>query len=180
MVNNYDEFYKLLTKKIKKYGYGWKLHITQKKNIILCDERLLIIPQHKNLLKPNGLWTSVLYKSNKKDLSWIEWLQTEIPDKIVPNNTKYFIIKYNYENILRIHSAKELKQFPNKYGYYSNISKYILIDWRSVAKEYKGIDISPVQKKLLHDKNFIWYSSWDCSSQCIWDFSAIKECLEIS
>lgn len=98
-----------------------------------------------------------------------------MPSKINPNITKYYIIKYNKKDVLHLSTIDDINNFCKKYKI-NNMT----INWQNVAKDYKGIDISPYNKKLTLDKKYLWYNTWDCSSQCIWDFSAIKECKEIN
>jgi len=48
----------------------------------------------------------------------------------------------------------------------------LVVDWKKVAKEYDGIDIRYNDKA---DDLMYWYSTWDCSSGCIWHKRAVKD-----
>lgn len=78
--------------------------------------------------------------------------------------------------MLLIESKEQLEAFQETYatkefGYY--------IDWQKVAEHYSGIEI----RNFLAIKNPAkgwyfspsWFSKFDCSSGCVWDFSIIKE-----
>ena len=127
-------------------------------------------------MKPNGLWLSGLYKSKSKDRYWIDFILNEgLNNWYDPNKTRYFIIKYDKKNVLHLSTIKDIEEFSKKYYRKGN-----MIDWEQVAKDYKGIDISPYKKSLRFNKKYLWYYPWDCSSQCIWDFTIIKDCIEIN
>ena len=74
--------------------------------------------------KPNGVW----FSCNKE---WKEFSEKEY--------------RYQYEAILdksaliTLSTYKEIKEFTDHYGV--PYDKWILIDWRKVAKEYSGIYI---------------------------------------
>ncbi len=55
------------------------------------------------------------------------------------------------------------------------LSKYLInsINWKKVQDDgYYGIDISPYQWTCR--LKYMWYNTWDCASQAIWDFRAIS------
>lgn len=177
--NPYNIFYKSLTKKIQKMSNKWQLHLYK------IDEKKMTPFEFKDKfskkpvkqfisMKPIGLYTSGLYKSNKDNIFWTNFLGSEMPEWLNPLNLKYFILKFDNKDILQINNDDDLQKFREKYEVKED--KYFYINWKEVAKSYKGINIKPFQHK---HRNILWYSSFDCSSQCIWDASAIKDIKEL-
>lgn len=88
---------------------------------------------------PKGIWLSC-------GLSWQKFIGNE-PSRWSLASYIYEIIPN--ENILKISSVKELKQFIDKYQK-DDIKIYDVIDWKQVKKDYDGLIVCP----YLGDK--IW------------------------
>lgn len=124
--------------------------------------------------KPYGLW----YQINN---SWIDWCQGNWPNRVGKNNFK---ISLDLKNILILDTAKKLKDFNDKYKtIVFTMPEYNLefnvIDWNSVKKDYKGIEIRNYHKIknkgfAFFSISFVWFLGWDVDSGCIWDLTAIK------
>jgi hypothetical protein len=112
--------------------------------------------------KPRGLWYGV-----EGDDDWLHWCKGEMPEWIKPYN---FLIEIDYSKMLVISTTSELKAFTEEYRVSKDL--YTSINWPTVTKRYKGIEISPYQWscRLAID----WYYGWDCASGCIWNRRAIK------
>ena len=122
--------------------------------------------------KPKGLWYS-----HKNE--WVEWVRSEMPDW---EKEHLHLISLDYTDIIRLKSHEDILKFSDIYAkpistYKDIINKenklnYSTIDWYSVAKKYKGIEIIPYIYSARYD--VMWYYGWDVASGCIWDSTAIK------
>jgi hypothetical protein len=122
--------------------------------------------QDNEWFKPNGLWLS----DENDDWGWSAWCKNN--DFLAGKHKTEFEVDLN--NVLHLKNNKEVnifeKAYPLKGGLHKILSSFT-IDWVAVAKDYKGILITP------YNKNFnlgIWHSSWDVSSGCFWDVSCLK------
>lgn len=120
--------------------------------------------------KPKGLWYGI-------GTAWIDWVRTEMPDWESDN---VFLIDIDTTKIKVLSTLDEIIAFNKEYGvvdanssfkntFFSNRD----IDWRKVASEYSGFEISPYIWKARN--LFMWYSTFDIASGCIWDGSIIKQ-----
>ena len=48
-----------------------------------------------------------------------------------------------------------------------------IINWKEVAKDYGGIEISPHLPKVIGDIDYLWYWTFDVASGCIWNIESI-------
>ena len=114
--------------------------------------------------KPRGIWFQV-------DNSWRDWCSNEMPEWLSKYKYEYEL-KIDYTDILVISNMLELKAFTTLYKQSNEI--FESIDWKTVAKKYKGISIPTYLHSCRMDRRFFWYYPWDIASGCIWDVSAIK------
>lgn len=115
--------------------------------------------QNSDGAKPKGLWYGI-------GSSWIDWVRSEMPD---------WESNYLYEVTLhedRILKMSEIDELNNFYSKYKNLNKGG-INWKEVAKEYSGIEISPYVRGAGYKHN--WYYWWDVASGCIWSKNAIAK-----
>ena len=127
--------------------------------------------QSKPSVKPSGFWYSCYS-------SWYNWVNIEMPHllykyihKININKNVLTNIRYkNKEKILVINNIKDFDLFNKKYGYIDKNNLYELIQWAKVEKDYGGIEICPY---LTERSNYLWYSSFDVASGCIWNIKSI-------
>lgn len=141
------------------------LHFTDKKRLDFKRQYTQI--EHE--LKPSGLWYSL-------GDSWEQYLyskQEEPPEHI-------FKIELDYSEVLILSTIDEVKRFNKIFAkpLYEG-SDLKLIPWELVKLNYKGIEIRNYKKlknssDILLDLSFVWFSSWDVSSGCVWDLSAVK------
>ena len=79
-------------------------------------------------------------------------------------------LNIDYSNVLKINTQKKFQDFHDTYSIKRKFGP--AIDWKRVAKEYKGIEIIPYFREFRN--TYLWYNMWDLASGCIWDLSAIK------
>ena len=184
--DNHIKFYKKLTSKIKKMNNGdgkkWYLHIYIHNYRLTPIEfkKQKIVDDQETGDKPEGLWTSGLYKDNLTNRTWANWVEND-RNFGNPLSSEFYIVKIDESKILHISTLKQLNEFTKYYLYKHqnrfrsrNYTPYI--QWDKVAENYDGIDISPYRFNALRsDANYdkMWYRGWDVSSQCIWNSRAI-------
>jgi hypothetical protein len=83
------------------------------------------------------------------------------------------IVKGDKSQILQITTLKEFEAFDRKYRTIDQFGR-MGIDWIRVAQKYNGINITPYREEYGMKRDH-WYNGWDCSSQVIWNPTAIKE-----
>lgn len=113
----------------------------------------------KKEYKPNGLWFDV-------DASWLEFCQEEWSTNL-PRVKFAYEVEFPEAEILHIQGELELERFTREYStkFLKVGKRFYPINWPEVAKDYKGILISP----------YVWAAyGWDIESGCIWDTSILK------
>lgn len=116
-------------------------------------------PNQKVDHKPRGLWYAI-------GSSWIDWVRNEMPEWETDN---VFSIEIDESKIKKITNSQEIMEFTKQYKV--DYHGFIIIDWRKVAQDYSGIEISPYISKARRGLN--WYYTWDVASGCIWNQDAI-------
>lgn len=125
--------------------------------------------------KPRGLWVSACEDkdSEGETWGWFDWCKSE-KFRILALIERHKVTVHAC-HLLWLRSTEDMKTFQSNYGveytYYGRPRVYI--DWEAVAKDHKGIVITPYQWEMRLDMD--WYYGWDCASGCIWDVSAIKD-----
>lgn len=157
------------------------LTFNQVRKYIKPTDRVILSPQEIKTIrsvpsqgihfKPKGLWYGI-------GTSWVDWLEGEG----YSFSSKDWGGKYIYKlklagGVLRIKSARELDQFTEEYEAESRFGGDQFIDWREVAKKYKGIEIAPYQASRR--SRYMWYCGWDVASGCIWNASAISKFIRV-
>ncbi len=175
-----------------------------KRNIItnhkIIDTSNLKYKQYKHSLKPNGLWYS-LYSSWFNHITFQD-MDYKIKDYIhkIELNKNIFTNLQNPDSnkILLIKNLNDVAIFTRKYKIAKGNRKkmnmdpkskiyfnYSVIDWEKVAKDYGGIEFYPYIKysSLFFNKKpleiYIWYSSIDISSGCIWNTKSIIQTIKL-
>jgi hypothetical protein len=135
---------------------------------------------HDHLFKPVGLWIS-----DEDDYGWEQWCtdQGYSPGSNFLGEFVYDVELEPNANILWIKHMHELLSFTNKYRHeqnqiFSNKDYTMWLDWKTIAKEYDGIVITPYQYQARMGIGTTWYYPWDCASGCIWNKRAIKSIKE--
>lgn len=106
-------------------------------------------------LKPAGLWLA-------PSGVWKKYIKEELGGEIP---------KYEYEfdidmtKIITLDTYKDVFEFQEKYKEDWKPKQHI-INWDRVKKDYDGIYIKNAQIKKA--KEFIWYSTFDVESVCVW------------
>lgn len=127
-------------------------------------------------LKPSGFW----YSCHNDWYNWIikikilHFLHKYIHKINLCKNIMTNIHNKDKNKLLVIKTMKDFDIFNKRYRIEENT--YSLINWKIVAKDYGGIEICPFISKR---KNYIWYSSWDVASGCIWNIKSIIKNTEL-
>lgn len=147
---------------------GMRIHDTGRNNKKEIT-KLRSTKNQESSFKPIGFWYGI-------GGDWFEWCLSEMPNWI--GGILYEVVIPNSKNIFRIENSTQLKEFTLKY-YDKNeriLGKDILrtydIDWKKVASDYDGIEISPYIYQMRMEIG--WYYSWDVASGCIWNTNAVK------
>jgi len=131
------------------------------------DERLTIQKKdlkQSNHWKPKGFWYSF-------GTEWVDWVRTEMPEWEKPH---LFKIDVDTSRILQLNSTSDIQEFTKKYG--NNEEKWTgYIDWVKVSEEYGGVEMPDYSNLWSLRYEYMWLSTWDISSGCIWDLSLIKD-----
>lgn len=121
--------------------------------------------------KPNGLWYAI-------GTEWIDWVKSEMPDW---EGQFIYKIVINKKKILHLKSEKDIINFNEEYkseDILPLVGLLSLINWKKVARNYSGIEISPW--KSDHNFDFFWHCGWNVSSGCVWKDDAILSIKKIS
>ena len=111
---------------------------------------------------------------------WYKWIVEEDIDtafhkyihKINIKKNILIDIKHKDKNkILVIKNVKDFDIFEKKYRGISNIN------WKKVSNDYGGIEICPYY--LIERSGYIWYSTWEVASGCIWNVKSIIKNTEL-
>ncbi len=101
-------------------------------NLIHCSSSDFVLvplkkfPQHREKLKPNGLWCSLEDEDPNFVCSWLRWCR----DVGIFKHTHFYRLRLEEEeNILFLNSKKEYLLFKEKYNF----------DWDKVSTDYKGV-----------------------------------------
>ena len=132
--------------------------------------------------KPRGLWYG--FSMGKEASSWLSWLYSEMPHWLEWYD--YFLeIDVSSANIIKISTEEELSDFDNKYrntdrdSYERGVSYpygRLSIDWKKVAKDYDGIEITNFETIVRSKGGYTgyWFDGWDIDSGCVWNTNVIK------
>lgn len=135
-----------------------KLRIHLSRDPIIKLQR--VMQESEPVTKPNGLW----YGFGRE---WIDFQRHEM--KVVDGKYVYFVNIVNPDKLLRLSTRKQMYSFLDKY--YLKPS----INWKRVAEDWGGIEISPWQGKLYYDDaRMSWYGGWDIASGCVWEVDIIS------
>jgi len=130
------------------------------------DEKLTI--QKKDLIqgngwKPKGFWYAF-------GTEWVDWVRSEMPEWEKPH---LFKIDIDTTNILQLNNESDVHEFMEKYCD-DKIKKWNSeINWVKVSKDYSGFEIPDYREIYEYRDLYMWISSFDISSGCIWDLSLI-------
>lgn len=106
-------------------------------------------------LKPAGLWLA-------PSGVWKKYIKEELGGDIPKYEYEFDI---NMTKIITLDTYKDVSEFQEKYKEDWKPKQYI-INWDRVKKDYDGIYIKNAQIKKA--KEFIWYSTFDVESICVW------------
>ena len=168
-------------KEVSKYE---ALNIGSKSKIRIIPEQDLtfnideVRPQTVGM-KPEGMWYGV-------GTSWIEWVESEMPEKAHDN---VFKLDIDESKVLLIDDYSKFDVFEKEYStdllevlgvnsLLGRIGFNNMIDWKKVSEKWSGIEISPYLYKYRLQK--FWYYGWDCASGVIWKPDAIKKITKLT
>jgi hypothetical protein len=119
--------------------------------------------------KPKGLWVSVESDQDRWN-GWREWCERE----------QSALGKFEHAAHIHLRDDAKIKLVSGPSGIDPFTEQFSspqdgshCIDWKSVAKSYSGIVISPYLWEPRPRKPS-WYYAWHCASGCIWDANAIR------
>lgn len=116
-------------------------------------------------LKPNGLWLS-----DESSDGWSKWCKSEQFGLSRLKNKTLF--SCDTSSWLVLDTMEKVHEFVKTYE-----EKYIPdlplknINWTKLSSQYGGILITPYYREIRH--NYLFYSSWDVASACVWDLKTI-------
>lgn len=117
--------------------------------------------------KPDGFWVSD--ESEESD-GWRKWCAEE---GFCLERLKYrteFLV--DLESVLLLPCDMSLREFTRRYYADRGQFHFEKVDWFAVARDHKGIVITPYQWADRLDIG--WYYTWDCASGCFWDVTCLK------
>lgn len=123
--------------------------------------------------KPVGLWYSVGYDWPKfilKESDYSNWAAKRFDEYLYV----YRLDMSATPGVLSLKTKRDFKEFTFHYGVFlpSHGATYpYLINWRKVAKDHKGVECRHCED--WYD-DYLWFRTWDCTSGCIWDKTALK------
>lgn len=120
--------------------------------------------------KPVGLWVTV-----PGDDDWPSWCRdSDFHIDCLTHATE--VVLRPDARVLVLDTEDGVVAFNSDFGH-SREMRWVArgIDWVRVASLYQGIVIAPHQSRLRLKREFVWYSTWDCASGCIWDAKAVRE-----
>jgi hypothetical protein len=129
--------------------------------------------------KPHGFWVS----DESQPDSWSRWCRRE---HFQEQNLKYKTeLDIELSEVLLIKSKRDMELFQLAYRhpvvkditlitFFPTQTGFLSIDWSKVAKEHKGIIITPYLWEFRLNFDYMWYYGWDCAGGCIWDLTCIK------
>jgi hypothetical protein len=130
--------------------------------------------------KPVGLWITPL-----GDDDWPTWCRSVdfAIGHLEHENAVELMADANVLVISDIDTFLEFEEkykviIGNRYNYATDRYGNIGIDWPRVTQDYAGIFIVPYLYEMRWDHE--WYTTWDVSSGCVWDISAIENVYEVT
>lgn len=134
------------------------------------EKRTYRQPQWQHHFKPLGIWYAI-------DDTWLDWSSE--------NSSTNYHYRYSLELdmsemlVLSSERPEELLIFLDDYGVQDDFGKKVkMVDWREVAKDYKGVEINPYDSSIFTRLDdllvCLWYHAWDVPGGCIWDMGVIK------
>ena len=93
---------------------------------------------------------------------WLEWMQVYKPTWI-SNYDGLFEIQIDHDHILKLDTPEKVILFNKLAG----VADTGMIDWNSVARDYKGVEFNPYFQQLRAD--YPWYKNLSIASGVIFD-----------
>ncbi len=158
------------------------LTFNQIRKVVKPTDRIVLSPREIKTIrsapsqdirfKPKGLWYGI-------GTSWVDWLEGQgysLSDR--DWGGKYIYKLKLGSGMLFIRNAHQLDDFTDDFEADTKYGGDQFIDWREVAKKYKGIEIAPYQPSRR--TKYLWYYGWDVASGCIWNASAVSKVIRVT
>lgn len=113
-------------------------------------------------LKPEGLWYAFGF-------GWIDFERAERKSRNISCNPhkSVFQLTVNTTKFIHLSTLHDITVFNREYAVGGDSR---VINWERVSRKYSGIEINPFRPVARH---LNWYRSFDITSGCIWDLTAI-------
>lgn len=146
-------------------------------------------PQRKYDLKPSGLWYSIynswsswgevskgkhIHKLTMVPNSHVRWADIQAKRQLKTSTLPYT------NHILVLRTLDDVEQFNRIYGCHCSKDKFSFIQWKRVADSFGGIEfrhynaIKSRIPKNVYLRDYLWYSSLDCSCGCVWNDALVR------
>lgn len=146
------------------------------------------LSQQSTIQKPQGLWYSwggswplfmlTDYLRSFGQCHNAKWAKSRMEDI-----NYIYKVDVDFTRMLRLRTCRSFKEFTVEYGRElsgeekeEKFAKFMdfphVINWKKVAKRYRGIDVRYNDNCTL---DYHWFEHWDCHSGCIWKLSAVKD-----
>lgn len=150
------------------------VHIRETDRIHISDELVTSIKDQLNQhtgYKPLGFW----YSFGKEWMHFLQdWDESRIAlGKHVSENRHVYKLSLNMSKICVLRSKKHVDEFTRKHGVASGY-----INWEKVAMHHSGVEVPNYHALDMghwhtKDNKYLWLSTWDVPSGCVWHKSAI-------
>lgn len=164
------------------------IHFSLNKNLEIDD--LYSTFNEDNFCVPNFKPSQAFWFSDEKArMPWSQMSSMFGDEDWLEKYAAYAVSLDFKKDILLLSSADDIDRFTEYYSidsfsnssnshtdnmkFMPNILGGLYIDWTQVAKQYKGLLISPYIFERRIYKDTAWYYTWDCASGCVWDVSCI-------
>lgn len=134
--------------------------------------------------KPFGLWIGICnswhnywYIDEQMDTMEGKFIyEVKLFPNVYTTQKRYRKGKYP-KKILIIETLDDIDYITKEYGRKdkNNSLENFLIDWFKFSERYAGIEFRNYIKDFDVRMKYVWYSTVDVNSLCIWDLSLVKE-----
>lgn len=157
-----------------------KIHSTSIDNFHQLNLKKYNYIENRIFFKPVGLWYG--YELDDNISTWMDWVGEN--NFYLDRYINHYELIINTSNFLIVDNNDTLSFINNNYKLISNddiINQFNYIDWKKLKKDYDGIEF--ILENLTYDRcslEFLWLSTLDVSSGCLWNLDAINNIIKIN